>query len=31
VAFLFSTLLVAGSGPHVDGSYNKVAWVAKGE
>src|SRR5487761_381305 len=31
VAFLFSTVLVAGSGPHVDGSYNKVAWVAKGD
>ena len=31
VAFLFSTVLVAGSGPHVDGSYNKVTWVAKGD
>jgi hypothetical protein len=31
VAFLFSTVLMAGSGPHVDGSYNKVAWVAKGD
>src|SRR5260370_338365 len=29
VAFLFSTVLVAGSGPRVDGSYNKVTWVAK--
>jgi hypothetical protein len=31
VAFLFSTVLVAGSGPRVDGSYNKVVWVAKGD
>ena len=31
VAFLFSTVLVAGSGPRVDGSYNKVGWVAKGD
>ena len=30
VAFLFSTVLVAGSGPRVDGSYNKVGWVSKG-
>jgi len=29
VAFLFSTVLVAGSGPRVDGSYNKVGWVGK--
>jgi hypothetical protein len=29
VAFLFSTVLVVGSGPRVDGSYNKVTWVAK--
>jgi hypothetical protein len=31
VAFIFSTRLVAGSGPRVDGSYNKVGWVAKGD
>jgi hypothetical protein len=31
VAFLFSTVLVVGSGPRVDGSYNKVTWVAKGD
>jgi hypothetical protein len=31
VAFLISTDLVAGSGPHMDGSYNKVTWVAKGD
>jgi len=31
VAFLFSTVLVAGSGPRVDGSYNKVGWVAKAD
>ena len=31
VAFLMSTVLVAGSGPHMDGSYNKVTWVAKGD
>ena len=31
VAFLFSTVLVVGSGPRVDGSYNKVGWVAKGD
>jgi hypothetical protein len=31
VAFLFSIVLVAGSGPRVDGSYNKVGWVAKGD
>jgi hypothetical protein len=29
VVFVFSTVLVAGSGPRVDGSYNKVTWVAK--
>jgi hypothetical protein len=29
VGFVFSTVLVAGSGPRVDGSYNKVTWVAK--
>jgi hypothetical protein len=29
VAFLFSTVLVAGSGPRADGTYNKVTWVAK--
>jgi hypothetical protein len=28
-AFLFSTVLVAGSGPRADGSYNKVGWVAE--
>ena len=31
VAFLFSSVLVAGSGPRTDGSYNKVGWVAKGD
>lgn len=31
VAFLFSTVLVAGSGPRVDGTYNKVTWIAKGD
>src|SRR5438093_5431409 len=31
VAFLFSTVLVAGSSPRLDGSYNKVGWVAKGD
>jgi hypothetical protein len=31
VAFLFSTVLVAGSGPRVDGASNKVGWVAKGD
>ena len=31
MAFLFSTVLVAGSGPRVDGSYNKVGWVSKGD
>jgi hypothetical protein len=31
VAFLFSIVLVAGSGPRVDGSYNKVTWIAKGD
>lgn len=29
VAFVFSKVLVAGSGPRVDGTYNKVTWVAK--
>ena len=29
VAFVFSMVLVAGSGPRVDGTYNKVTWVAK--
>ena len=29
VAFLFSKVLVAGSGPRLDGTYNKVTWVAK--
>jgi len=29
VAFLFSTVLVAGSGPRIDGSYNKVVWVVE--
>jgi hypothetical protein len=29
VAFVFSSVLVAGSGPRVDGTYNKVTWVAK--
>ena len=31
VAFLFSRVLVAGSGPRVDGTYNKVHWVAKAD
>lgn len=31
VAFLFSKVLVAGSGPRVDGTYNKVSWVAKAD
>jgi hypothetical protein len=31
VAFLFSIVLVAGTGPRADGSYNKVTWVAKGD
>src|SRR5438046_3030313 len=31
VAFLFSRVLVAGSGPRVDGTNNKVHWVAKAE
>lgn len=31
VGFLFSTVLVAGSGPRVDGSYNKVTWIGKGD
>ena len=31
VAFVFSTGLVAGGGPRVDGTYNKVTWVAKGD
>ena len=31
VAFVFSTGLVAGSGPRVDGTYNKVTWVARGD
>ena len=31
VAFLFSRVLVAGSGPRVDGSYNKVHWVANAD
>jgi hypothetical protein len=31
VAFLFSTVLVAGSGPRVDGTFNKVTWIAKGD
>ena len=31
VAFLFSTVLVVGSGPRVDGSYNKVTWIGKGD
>jgi hypothetical protein len=29
VAFMFSTELVAGGSPRVDGSNNKVLWVAK--
>ena len=29
IAFVFSRVLVAGSGPRVDGTYNKVTWVAK--
>jgi hypothetical protein len=31
VAFLFSRVLVAGSGPRVDGTYNKVHWVANAD
>lgn len=31
VGFLFSTVLVAGSGPRVDRSYNKVTWIGKGD
>lgn len=31
VAFVFSGVLVAGSGPRVDGTYNKVRWVAKAD
>ena len=31
VAFLFSRVLVAGSGPRVDGTNNKVHWVAKAD
>jgi hypothetical protein len=30
VAYLFATQLVAGSSPRVDGTNNKVLWVAKG-
>jgi hypothetical protein len=30
VAFLFARQLVAGSGPRIDGTDNKVLWVAKG-
>jgi hypothetical protein len=30
VAFLFATHLVAGTSPRVDGTNNKVLWVAKG-
>jgi hypothetical protein len=29
VAYLFATQLIAGSGPRVDGSNNKVLWEAK--
>jgi hypothetical protein len=31
VALLFSRVLVAGSGPRVDGTNNKVHWVAKAD
>ena len=31
VAFLFSRVLVAGSGPRADGTYNKIHWVAKAD
>jgi len=31
VAFVFSRVLVAGSSPRVDGTYNKVRWVAKAD
>ena len=31
VAFVFSKVLVAGSGPRVDGTYNKVHFVAKAD
>jgi hypothetical protein len=31
VAFIFSTVLVAGSGPRADGASNKIGWVAKGD
>jgi hypothetical protein len=31
VAFVFSKVLVAGSGPRVDGTYNKVRFVAKAD
>jgi hypothetical protein len=31
VGFLFSIGLVAGSSPRVDGSSNKIGWVAKGD
>lgn len=31
VAYLFATQLVAGSSPRVNGTNNKVLWVAKGD
>ena len=31
VAFLLSRVLVAGSGPRADGTYNKIHWVAKAD
>lgn len=31
VAYLFATQLVAGSSPRIDGTNNKVLWVAKGD
>src|SRR2546426_10243679 len=31
VAFVFSKVLVAGSGPRVDGTYNKVRFVANAD
>jgi hypothetical protein len=31
VAFVFSRVLVAGSGPRVDGTYNKVRFVANAD
>ena len=31
MAFVFATQLVAGASPRIDGSNNKVAWVAQGD